>query len=406
VKSLVVVALVAACGGHSSSMETPLPDGATDAPASVDAAVDASPPIPPVCDGGECTCSDGYRPCSGGCCVAEIETVTLDGVSAHDVRMEYAPDGTAYILVAYTTDQSTTTPYRLELYKRAPGGEIASTGWIVEGPSERQFDLAIRSDGTVMIAYAPGGGQETTPVELVTWKDGVASQPVRMGNGFAYETGVSATLDADETLWVTWSSSRSGGMAAYSVDTSGTQRTWGFSTTGTIETTDAQYSAALASVFSFYVNRYTGTLGGGVTRVTGTADTPATCLADSAAFDSTGHVWSVHSTYPSVHTYACRDDESVELPDTLDRPRLAVDADDVAYIASYDMYTYTASWYASADNHGWTQGVVPTHYGVAPGWNRPGYARTSLARDPHGRMSIVVAPEDAGMGPMVLATFR
>jgi hypothetical protein len=299
----------------------------------------------------------------------------------------------------------TSTPYILELYARAPGGQLASTGWTVDGPAEGQFDLAVRSDGTVMIAYAPGG-MESTPVYLTTWKNGVATPPVTMGSGFAYETGVSATLDADETLWVTWSSARSGGMSAYSIDTTGTQRTWGFGSSGTIERTDAQYSAALGSVFSFYVNRYTGTLDGGVTRVAGAGTLGPTCLADSAAFDHGGHVWSVHNSYPSVRTYLCRDADSVELADVLDHARVGVDGEDIAYAASYDMHTYVASWYASADNHGWTRGTIPTHYGVPPGWNRPGYARTALARDPHGHMSIAVVPEDAAMGAMVLATFR
>jgi hypothetical protein len=420
---------VAACGGHSSSSidgsagsDAALIDGAI-----VDGPADAAPVIPTPdecpqgdecgsaasCVSGTCVCDDGYRACEGGCCPVDLETVTLDNAWGDDVRMQYAPDGTAYILV----DQriGTTTDYKLVLYKREPAGSIVDAGWSVPLDYYKgMFDFAIRGDGTLMIAYAPAYG-EGSPIELVTWKDGVASEPVQIGSGFGYDIGVSTGLDGDDTLWVTWSSSRSGGLSAYSLDTSGTHRIYSLGSNGTVEETDVEYDATQASVFSFYGHRYTGMFVTGNDRLSGTGTLASTCAADDAVFDSAGHLWTVYNTYSSIETYACRDGESIAARDArfggsqtrpFNQAQIALDGHDTAYLASYDAATYTATWWASTTNHGWSHGTIPTHYGVPDGWNQPAQAHPALARDPQGRISIVVLPQDPGMGPMVLATFR
>lgn len=188
----------------------------------------------------------------------------------------------------------------LELFSRAPGGAIVSTGWTGLEALHGECDLAVRSDGTV-----------------------------------------SATLDGDETLWVTWSTGYS--MGGYSLDTTGTQRTWSFDAASRVEETDVQYSATADTVFSFYVGMQIDDIETtGVNVVAGTGALAMPCPARSAAFDSAGHLWGVYKSE------LCRDGEITHLADTLDHPRLAVD----------------------------------------------------------GHMSIVIAPEDAGMGSMVLATFR
>lgn len=429
-KTLAIFVLVAACGGHSSSSI----DGSagSDAAALIDGAIvdgpaDAAPviPTPDECPQGDecgsaascvsdtCVCDDGYRACEGGCCPVDLETVTLDNAWGDDVRMQYAPDGTAYILV----DQriGTTTDYKLVLYKREPAGSIVDAGWSAPLDYYKgMFDFAIRGDGTLMIAYAPTYG-EGSPIELVTWKDGVASQPVQIGSGFGYDIGVSTGLDGDDTLWVTWSSSRSGGLSAYSLDTSGTHRIYSLGSNGTVEETDVEYDAAQASVFSFYGHRYTGMFVTGSDRLDGTGTLASTCPADDAVFDGAGHLWTVYNTYSSIETYACRDGESIAARDArfggsqtrpFNQAQIALDGHDTAYLASYDAVTYTATWWASTTNHGWSHGTIPTHYGVPDGWNQPAQAHPALARDPQGRISIVVVPQDPGMGPMVLATFR
>ena len=427
-KRLAVVVLVAACGGHSSSSSS---DASSDAAltdgAVVDTAPDANPVVPTPdecpqgnecgsaasCVDGTCVCDDGYRACAGGCCPVDLETVTLDNAWGDDVRMQYAPDGTAYILV--DQEIGSATEFQLKLYKREPGGAIVDAGWSVPLDYYKgMFDFAIRGDGTLMIAYAPSY-DEGSQIDLVTWKDGVASQPVQIGAGFGYDIGVSTGLDGDDTLWVTWSSSRSGGLSAYSLDTTGTHRIYSLASSGTVEQTDVEYDATTASVFSFWGHYYTGTFVSGNDRLAGTATLAMTCPANDAAFDSAGHLWSVYNSYPSIETYACRDGESLSVRDPRfggpqTRPfyqeQIAVDGHDTAYLASYEPLTYTATWWASTTNHGWSHGTIPTHYGVPDGWNQPAQAHPALARDPQGRISIVVVPQDPGMGPMVLATFR
>lgn len=432
---LAVVVLVAACGGgHSSSSpadasagsDAALGDGAV-VDSAIDSPPDASPAVPTpdecpqgdecgsaaTCVSGSCVCDAGYRACAGGCCPVDLETVTLDNAWGDDVRMHYAPDGTAYILVVQRI--GTSLDYQLQLYKREPGEAIVEAGWTVPSSFDQDsFDFVIRGDGTLMIAYATDYN-EGTPIELVTWKNGVATEPVQIGAGFGYDIGVSTGLDADDTLWVTWSSSRSGGLSAYSLDTVGTHRIYSLGSNGTVEESDVEYDPAQASVFSFYGHRYTGTFVTGHDLLSGTGTLTSTCPADDAVFDSAGHLWTVYNTYSSIATYACRDGESIGATDarfggSSTRPftqaQIALDGGDTAYLASYDSYTYTATWWASTTNHGWSHGTIPTLYGVPAGWNQPGQAHPALARDPQGRMSIVVVPQDPTMGAMVLVTFR
>jgi hypothetical protein len=431
VKKLVLVALVAACGHSSPGMQTAdaSSDGAGgDGAVAVDAAPDANPVIPTPdtcpqgdecgsaasCVNGACVCDDGYRACAGGCCAVDLETVTLDNAWGDDVRLQVAPDGTAYILVDQRISESGTAQ-QLHLYSRAPGSAIVDTGWVVPVDYyQGMFDFAIKTDGTLMVAYAPNYS-EGSYVELVSWKNGVASQPLQIGSGFGYDMGISVAVAPDDTLWVTWSSSRSGGLSAYSVDAGGTQRTYNLGSNGTVEETDVEYDATTGGMYSFYGHRYTGNFVSGVVPLAGATPLSSTCPADSAVFDRSGHVWATYNSYSTIHTYACRDGQNVmagtdALPvnsnRAFTRPRIALDAQDTAFLADYDPYMYVATWWSSTSNLGWSHGTLPTHYGIVPGWNRPGFAYTALASGPHGQMAIAVVPESAQMGAMVLATFR
>jgi len=337
-------------------------------------------------------------------------TTTAAGLYGTDVRLHYAPDGTAYLLVI-ARDADHPAP-QLSLYSQPPGGAITSTGWQIDVDGENnEFDFAIRSDGTLMIAYQP---YELSQVRFVTWKDGVASTPAMVGTTDG-ASGVSTAIDPAGTLWMTWAPGTADAIAAYSIDTGGTRRSYSLSADTTVEWSSVAYDPALGEMFAAYSSVFTGTYFGGSLDLSGTAALANPCPAESMAFDSGGHEWAIYNTYEPTNTYACRDGQSEIASDprftgstttsVFETRRLALDSRDTAYVATYWADSYTASWYASSDGATWTSGALPTHFGLATEQDQPAAAAIALATDPAGRVSIAVIPQYASMGDAVLHTF-
>jgi len=387
------------CNGSCVSLGTSCGETVPDAcPQGDECGADAT------CIDGACVCADGFRACPVGCCPVDLDVSTLDGAWADDVRLAVAPDGTAYVLADQRVSPSS-FDYQLHLYARPAGGVLADMGFTIPvAYYARIADFAIASDGTLMIVYTTGG-----PVEFVTWKNGAAASPVMLGDDGG--DGVSVAIAPDDTLWAAWDNSYSG-ITAVSLDTGGTRRSYTIAATASSET-DVAYDPATQGMYVFYGSRYTGSFLSGVAPLAGAPALTVTCPADTAAFDDGGHLWAVYNSYSSIHTYACRDGTSLEADDpafagsdeVFEDPRIALDGEGTAFLASYAPYAYAATWWSSRTNAGWAHGAIPTHFGLPAGSNTPAQAHTALAKDPYGRMVVVVVPEYADMGAMVIATF-
>ncbi len=363
------------------------------------------------CIDGACACAAGYRACGAGCCPVTYGSAMIDGVEGGDVQLQFGPDGTAYILVQTEVASST---FELHLYTRAPGGAIERAALTIPvSYDDHSWDFAVRDDGTLFAAAAPNTG-EGTNVILYEWREGMSDATSEtIGSGFGYDLGVGLSLDAAQTVWVSWSTSRSGGLSAFSREVDDTRRTYSHGSSGTVEETDVEYDPMRDGVYSFWGHRYTGTFQSGVVTLSGDTDLSPRCPADDAAFDSMGHHFAVYDSYSSIHTYFCRDGVSVQatmariigtLPNVLGHARITIDGEDTAFVSTYDTPSYRAEWLASRDGETWSRGELPVHYGNPSGSTSAAPAYVAGARMPSGHVAFVVLPSDATMGPMVLAT--
>ncbi|HJL18279.1 MAG TPA: EB domain-containing protein [Sandaracinaceae bacterium LLY-WYZ-13_1] len=396
------------CVPETRSCGVPLPSEACDGDGDCGAAGE--------CLDGVCACAAGHRPCVAGCCPVTHGTTTLTDVDGRGVQLEYGPDGTAYVLVQAEIGPISERTWELHLYTRAPGAATLERAEFTVPVSydEHTFDFAIRSDGTLFAAVAPATG-ESTAVNLHEWRPSM-TEPVTesMGRGFGYNIGVGLTIDDDDTVWASWSTARSGGLSAYSLASDGVRRSYSHSVFGTVAQTDVEWDPATDTVHSFWGHRYTGDFRSGVVLLDGTPALESPCPADDAAFDSAGHQWSIYNSYSSIQTYFCRDGTVRQarrvtvrgtLPTAFGGP-LVVDGEDTAYVAFYEADAYTVHWVASRDVETWSRGELPIRYGLPDGSTSPAPAHVDSAVDPSGRVSFVVLPSDATMGPLTLVDFE
>ena len=358
-----------------------------------------------------CVCSIGYTMCREGCCPVTQDTQTLTGVVGDHVQLEYASDGTAYILVE-SEDHSS-----LRLYAHAPGGTIESTGVaIAAGYANDSFDFAVRRDGTVVIASMGPDFGEGCDVHLTTWVPGAGdTTTTTIGGGFGYDIGIGLALDADDTAWITWSTARSGGMSVYSSTTAGLNRSYSAYSNGTIEETDVECDGT-GSVYSAWAHAYTGTLIDSVNLLPMTMST-LPCRGEDIAFDSMSTSWSLFTTYPDFDTTLCRDGTwqgalsaraPFAIPSDLPGATLAIDSEDAGYVVWYDASSYTAHWIASTDVRRWAGGTFSLDFGLPAGWSSSSIptASVSNATQPSGKMGFVVLPKYPGMGSLTLVEFQ
>lgn len=366
------------------------------------------------CIGTSCVCTAGYASCSAGCCPVSYSSTSLAGAAGRGVQLEFGADGTAYIMVQVSSGSD----YSLQLYTRKPGKTTIERAalTIPVGYKREAWDFAIRNDGMLFAAVAPVSG-EGSPVELHSWKEGMTSSTSeRIGSAFGYNPGVGMTIDGKQTVWASWSKSRSGNVDAFSLELDGLHRNYTHSSAGTVEQTDVEWDPKGGGVFSFWGHRYTGTFSTGVAQLSGASGLANTCPADDAAIDSQGRMWAIYNSYSSIHTYFCAPGETIAassakmrapaLPTAFSGP-IAIDGDDTAFVAYYDQSAYTAHWFASREGQRWARGTLPVRYGNPSGSTSPGSAVIGSARRPgSGRMSFVVLPSDATQGDMTLVDLQ
>lgn len=395
-----------ACVPAARPCGVPLPDGkCTDAKSCGTAG---------ECINSACVCAPGYASCSAGCCPVSYDSTSLAGVAGSGVQLEFGADGTAYIMVQLSGGVSTS----LQLYTRKPGAKTLERAALTIPVSYKReaWDFAIRNDGTLFAVLTPVSG-EGSVVELHRWKEGMTSSTSeRIGGAFGYDPGVGMTIDGKQTVWASWSRSRSGGLDAFSLEVDDLHRNYMHSSGGTVEQSDVEWDPKGGGVFSFWGHRYTGMFSTGVAQLFGMSGLSNSCPADDAAFDSQGRLWAIYNSYSSIQTYFCAPGEVVAASSATMRPPalpnaftgpIAVDGDDTAFVAYYEQYAYTAHWFASRDGRRWARGMLPVRYGNPRGATSPGTALMGSARRPgSGRMSFVILPADATQGDMKLVDLQ
>lgn len=388
-----------ACIPESASCGVPLPDAcaATSECGGAGECIDA-----------RCVCAAGHRACptstgAAGCCPVAPSSVSVAGIDATDVQLQLGPDGTAYILV--NTDVG--SYHELRLHTRAPGGAIERAALSISPvPDGRSYDFAVRADGTVFVAVA----RDSDP-QLHQWRAGGAHTFESIGDSSA-PRGIALTLDAAQTVWVAWPVLNAS-MRGFSLDMAGTRRSYALPGTLYSAQADVEHDPTDDTVYAFWGHRYSGSF---VAGVVGLSDDEAvlspSCPADDGTFDPGGRNWAIHDTYSSIVTRVCIDGVSVpmrsdaivrgSLPVRFHGARIITDGEGIGYVSFYEHDAYEAHWLASADGVRWSRGTLPIAYGNPTGSTLPGFAHTALARRPDGRVSIVIAPEHASMGPMTL----
>ena len=366
------------------------------------------------CIGSSCVCAAGYASCSVGCCPVSYGTTSLAGVAGRGVQLDFGTDGTAYVMVQVESGSN----FSLKLYTRKPGGKTIEPAPLTIPVSYKReaWDFALRNDGTLFAVVAPVSG-EGTSVELHRWKEGMTgSTSERIGSAFGYDPGVGMTIDGKQTVWASWSRSRSGGLDAFSLEVDDLHRNYMHGSGGTVEQSDVEWDPKSGGVFSFWGHRYTGMFRTGTVQLSGTSALANTCPADDAAIDSQGRMWAIFNSYSSIQTYFCAPGELVAASNATMRPPalptafngpMAIDGDDTAFVAYYKPSAYTAHWLASRDGRRWARGTLPLRYGNPRGSTSPGTALVASSRRPgSGRMSFVILPSDATQGDMTLVDLQ
>lgn len=361
-----------------------------------------------TCIDERCVCAAGFRACAMGCCPVEYSTeASMAGVVAEDIRLAYAPDGTAYLALAVTDEA--TDQRNLQLYSHE-GGVIAQTSLTLPNiaRAERAFDLAVRDDGVVFIAYGQYGGS----VRLAQWSPGQSPTEEDLGGYNANQPGVSIDIADNGDVWVSYDSPQNTNQVrGFRLTLDGTRQTFSRSTTGSLAQSTVRVRPTTGGVYAFWGHRYTGNFVSGTAVFTDTPALDPTCPVDDARFDGDGHIWSVFNSYSSIRTHVCRDGVSVRLdqtpvhpgfPDTLNQARISVDAEAVAHLVAYEAVAYKAHWFASGDGVAWSRTELPIVYGNPQGSNQAGPAHVATATSTSGRAALAIVPGLAGMGPLRL----
>ena len=353
-----------------------------------------------------CVCHDGYRACAMGCCSIDFDVTSLADVTAHDVRLAYGPDGSAWILLSV----GDSLPHQLVLLRKPPLGAIENTTFA--GPlisyTERSFDLAVRSDGIVAIGHVAS----PSPYAWFTlWNPGGMQDTEQLLASNGSRPGVSVAVDADDTTWMSYTSPQNTNqIRAWEVTLDGIRRSHTASTNGSLEQTKTVVRPG-GDVYTFWGHRYTGSFVNGVAALTESPALDPYCPAEEAGFAADGTLWSVFNSYSSIYTHVCRAGTSTRLnqatlvgsvPNSYAQARMAVDGEGTMHLVAYETNAYTAHWFTTVDGSTVSRTSLPINYGNPTGSTSAAPARMASAVAPNGRVGILVVPTEPGMGTLQL----
>jgi hypothetical protein len=346
-----------------------------------------------------------------GCCPVGLDETTLDDVIAEDARLAFGPDGTAYLALAVEEPDSASYERDLHLYTRAPGGPLERAELTILDLSndEHAFDLVVRPDGVVFVAHALGS--DPGEVRLVRWSPGDEPESEDIGDCYQYDPGVSIDVDRDATVWVSFASPQNtGDVYGFALESDETRRTIVRDASGSIAQTVVR-ARSTGEVYAFWGHRYTGSFVSGTVAFTDSPALSPTCPVDEARFGPDDVLWSTFNSYSYSRTHVCRAGVSTVLEDaavaggfpaSVSFARIGVDSEGIAHLVTYLPADYEATWISSADGQAWSRVELPIDYGNPEGTVTPGWARTTIATRPDGRVSIAVVPSAPGMGRLRL----